>query len=838
VRKQISRKGKGPSRPSASAVATDGIQHTAARPVPSWLAAVRERLGWEALLWAGVAMLVLSTVSVVIRTYTPVPKWDYWAEILWLKNYYAGHWSVSDLWRQHNEHRILFPRLFFLVDLFLFKGTNVFSLVSMLLLQAGHAWIFIRELRLSKGLARSVRRTAIAITIALLFSGANLDNFTWPFQVQFILVFYAGTAAIYSLIRHAEAAAKLTRGRAATGWLAASLGSALVASYSLSSGVLIWPVLLLIGLSLRLRLRILLVIAGSAAVTLLAWGAGYQAVAAHPSISGAIKDPIHLLAWVAGYLALPLSKLNHEAGLWVGGASLIAVAAATFWMSRRPVLPRLVRLAIGVMVFITLNAFVTGLGRMALGPAEAAMRYATPVCVFWACAFFLVLLADGTWLPANVEIRTAGAIAAAITCLVTVILPVHLDQSRFFTSLAPSWLDAQSAMEADVAADEQIRAIYPAPETVYAAVGVLRAHRLSLFAHAPVRMGEALYSRHEPVGEDRCRGVWETTTIIDSARPGEIVSGWAWDNRANRAPEIVLIADDAGEIHGLARFTRTREDVANSLHSGRMTASGWFGFAQPWPGHPYRAYAVLADGKAVCALRNVAEVRRSVAAVFRHGHWTVDSNKSDQWEPEDRTIDFGLDGDIPVSGDWDGTGVTRAGVFRNGEWFLDMNNNGHWDEGDRQISFGATGDRPVVGDWNHTGVTKLGVFRNGKWFLDWNGNLQFGSARTFNFGLSDDIPVVGDWDGSGKIRVGVFRRGEWYLDMNGDFQSDGHARKVLFGLPGDQPVTGDWNGLGTTRIGVFRNGQWIFDSKGILRWDPQQRSISFGLPGDIAVPWE
>ena len=42
---------------------------------------------------------------------------------------------------------------------------------------------------------------------------------------------------------------------------------------------------------------------------------------------------------------------------------------------------------------------------------------------------------------------------------------------------------------------------------------------------------------------------------------------------------------------------------------------------------------------------------------------------------------FGGDGDLPVVGDWNGTGEMRIGVFRpsTGEWFLDMNGNGKFD---------------------------------------------------------------------------------------------------------------------------------------------------------------
>jgi hypothetical protein len=41
----------------------------------------------------------------------------------------------------------------------------------------------------------------------------------------------------------------------------------------------------------------------------------------------------------------------------------------------------------------------------------------------------------------------------------------------------------------------------------------------------------------------------------------------------------------------------------------------------------------------------------------------------------------GLPNAIPVTGDWDGTGVVRVGVFSNGTWYLDIKGDGVWDGG-------------------------------------------------------------------------------------------------------------------------------------------------------------
>jgi len=139
---------------------------------------------------------------------------------------------------------------------------------------------------------------------------------------------------------------------------------------------------------------------------------------------------------------------------------------------------------------------------------------------------------------------------------------------------------------------------------------------------------------------------------------------------------------------------------------------------------------------------------------------------------------------------------TNIGVFRNGQWYLDANGNGAWDAGtDTLTTFGLPGDIPVTGDWNGTGTTKIGVFRNGVWYLDTNGNgvWDAGTDTFTTFGLPGDVPVTGDWTATGTTKIGVFRNGEWYMDANGNGVWDaGTDTLTTFGLAGDQPITGAW----------------------------------------------
>jgi hypothetical protein len=115
-------------------------------------------------------------------------------------------------------------------------------------------------------------------------------------------------------------------------------------------------------------------------------------------------------------------------------------------------------------------------------------------------------------------------------------------------------------------------------------------------------------------------------------------------------------------------------------------------------------------------------------------------------------IDFGISGDLPVIGDWNGDGKSDIGIIRNGKFYLDANGNRVWNNtagGDASFNFGTTGDKPIAGDWNNDGKFDVGIVRSGTFYLDANGNRAWnnttGGDSKFTFGSSTDIPIAGLW---------------------------------------------------------------------------------------------
>ncbi len=225
------------------------------------------------------------------------------------------------------------------------------------------------------------------------------------------------------------------------------------------------------------------------------------------------------------------------------------------------------------------------------------------------------------------------------------------------------------------------------------------------------------------------------------------------------------------------------------------------------------AAAVLAGAPAPAAASDEGSPSRPV--VFDDGRWFVRTGDTTA-----QTFRYGVDGDYPLMGDWDGDGDETAGVVRvqGGvlRWYL-SNVNASRANDVPAFDFGrvtaTTHVSPLAGDWDGDGVDTpgLAVSTDGVSVRTWllrDSSTSGVADTTVRFGLSADYPLVGDFDGDGDDTPAVFRE-ENTFHLSNELRSGARATAVTYGSRdwriAEYPVVGDWDGDGTDTIGLLRN---------------------------------
>src|SRR5215210_616801 len=155
---------------------------------------------------------------------------DAWDMVLVFRKYSSGRLAFADLYAQHNEHRMFFPKGAELLLGLLTRYNNVaemYVVVSCFLITAAVLLVaFRREIGLP---------LIFFVPVALLvFSFRQYENMLWGFQISFAFTQTFGVLALYLLYSS-------SRDNFRAYAFAAALGSATIASFSTAQGLLVWP---------------------------------------------------------------------------------------------------------------------------------------------------------------------------------------------------------------------------------------------------------------------------------------------------------------------------------------------------------------------------------------------------------------------------------------------------------------------------------------------------------------------------------------------------------------------------------------------------------------------
>ncbi len=215
-------------------------------------------------------------------------------------------------------------------------------------------------------------------------------------------------------------------------------------------------------------------------------------------------------------------------------------------------------------------------------------------------------------------------------------------------------------------------------------------------------------------------------------------------------------------------------------------------------------------------------------AVWRPSNWTFYHSRINGSPTTNFVgIPWGLPGDIPVVGDFDDDGANDAAIFRPSDrtWYIRRSVDGSL----FVQQWGLATDKPIPADYDGDGRTDIAVYRDGVWYISVCPQCP-PLIRTF--GLSTDIPVPGDYDGDGIADIAVWRPsdGVWWIQQS----RTNSPVAIQWGTVGDKPLRGDWDGDGRNDIAVWRpsTGDWW-----VLRSaDNSLLALHWGQSGDIPIP--
>ena len=210
---------------------------------------------------------------------------------------YTGSLSLSDLFSQHNEHRIFFPRIIMLILAHMTKYNNVAEMyISWILSLITSLVIFGMYLQY---FGNSTRSLVKFIPIAwLLFSFRQYENILWGWQIQIYLCVLGFVASICMLEKVKKNDNNFL--------LAVFFG--IVSSFSFVNGLFVWPIgltYLILAKKIREKFSFAWALTG-----ILIWGIyfyNWKVPQNPPYFFSMIKNPIEIIMYFFVNIGSPLS---------------------------------------------------------------------------------------------------------------------------------------------------------------------------------------------------------------------------------------------------------------------------------------------------------------------------------------------------------------------------------------------------------------------------------------------------------------------------------------------------------------------------------------------------
>ncbi len=299
-----------------------------------------------------------------------VPYLDQWEIVTDLEKIDNGTLGVGDLWRQHNEHRIFFPRI---VLLLLAKLTNWYTpaeVVTSLTFSVVTFIVLFKLLQKTVTKKKYLLLVASFLMSAWYFSPIQWENWLWGWQVEWFMCIAGVVFSIYFLYLFSQNNRK-------NRYFTLAVFSSLLSTFSLGGGILIWVIGLLLLIFMQgITKNYKIIWAGLTGAAALAYFIGYVKPKNHPALSTALEQPLNYIKYFFTALGGPFSANAHVAifaGILLFTAAIVlAIYSKEVYLTKRNLL-----LTWASMTFYGMAALATtAVSRLGFGVSSAtSSRY-------------------------------------------------------------------------------------------------------------------------------------------------------------------------------------------------------------------------------------------------------------------------------------------------------------------------------------------------------------------------------------------------------------------------------------------------------------------------------
>jgi len=520
----------------------------------------------ERYLYVLFSVLPFVLLCIMLMKYTTnIPFWDDWVLVPLLEKMYNGTLGFQDLWAQHNEHRLFFPRIIMLVIAQLTNWNIYFELAINVLLGVLIYFVVLKSILGTKEITKP--RGICALASFIIFSLMQWENWMWGWQIQVFLNVLAVYVSLYAFRLHHW-----------RGYLI-SVIFGIIATYSFANGILVWPIMLLFlalspSISKPEKIKRTLFFFAVFLLNVILYYHGYHKPEHHPSLLYGFQHPWEFIKYFFAYLGSPVAGFEGKISFLCGALSFAVFSVIAFHiLSKKNNRTTDLLYWFSTALYPILSAAISALGRVGFGYEQAlASRYTTFSNMYWIALIMLIVIhtdsiRNSIRLPFGLKFNSTFKVSFLTALIVVFVVHSNVSYQKWiqrYHFISPLEIELLSCNESNYTR------IFPNIDSLKSFIVTLSNYKLSIFSFKERIVHETSIPASGSI-DSTSGNLSETSLTADGCLK---LTGWVVDAE-NNVPVKRVVAAVNNEIIMYSMVNIERPDVASHFNNANLLKSGW-----------------------------------------------------------------------------------------------------------------------------------------------------------------------------------------------------------------------------------------------------------------------